>query len=97
MPPEAFVRLIHEVADSEVTRAIAEMPFRPLKPFPDPGLPVTIAWPENDRLLPYEYYGKAWREAAPFAKWQAVPGVGHVPTYDEPELIAEQITAVTCR
>jgi pimeloyl-ACP methyl ester carboxylesterase len=97
MPASALVRLIHEVAESQVTGVIAELPFQPLEPFADPGVPVTIAWPERDRLLPYEYYGKAWRVAAPFADWVTVPGVGHVPTYDEPDLIAQQIIAAATR
>ncbi|HSV37307.1 MAG TPA: alpha/beta hydrolase [Nocardioidaceae bacterium] len=93
MAPDALIRLIHEVAESEVPRAVAKLAFQPLEPYAHSGVPVTIAWPEHDRLLPYEYYGKAWREAAPFAQWKTVPGVGHVPTYDEPELIAQQIIA----
>ena len=97
MPASVLVRLIHEVAESQVVGVIAEMPFQRLEPYADPGVPVTIAWPERDRLLPYEYYGTAWRAAAPFAKWVTVQGVGHVPTYDEPELIAQQIIAATTR
>jgi pimeloyl-ACP methyl ester carboxylesterase len=97
MPAEALVRLIHEVAASEVPRAIAGLAFEPLKPYEDPGVPVTIAWPERDRLLPKEHYGTAWQQAAPFADWLTVPGVGHVPNYDEPELIAQQIIATATR
>jgi len=48
---------------------------------------------DEGRVAACEYYGKAWREAAPFAEWKTVPGAGHVPNYDEPELIAEQIIA----
>jgi pimeloyl-ACP methyl ester carboxylesterase len=33
----------------------------------------------------------------PFADWKTVPGVGHVPNYDEPELIAQQIIAAATR
>ena len=93
MPSKDFVRLIHEVAESEVPGALARLAFEPLQRYADPGIPVTIAWPERDRLLPYEYYGRTWRQAAPFANWKTVPGVGHVPNYDEPELIAQQIIA----
>jgi pimeloyl-ACP methyl ester carboxylesterase len=94
-PADVLVRLIREVAVSQVPGVIADIAFSPLGALPNPGVPVTIAWPENDRLLPYEYYGKAWRGAAPFAEWKTVPGVGHVPNYDEPELIAEQIIEST--
>jgi pimeloyl-ACP methyl ester carboxylesterase len=97
MPAHDLVRLIHEVAESEVPRAVAKLAFHPLQPYSDPGVPVTIAWPERDRLLPYEHYGKTWKQAVPFADWKTVPGVGHVPNYDEPELIAQQIIATAMR
>lgn len=98
MPPAAFVRLINELVESEVHGALAtRFEFSPLEPFADPGVPVTIAWPERDRLLPYEWYGRAWREAAPFAEWTTVSGVGHMPNYDEPELLARAILATAGR
>ena len=95
MTPNDFVRLIHEVSASEVARAVSHLQFEPLSPYDDPGVPVTIVWPEKDRLLPAEWYGAAWRAAAPFAEWKIMPGVGHVPTYDEPELVAREIVAAT--
>lgn len=98
MPADALVRLINELAVSEVPDALSErLAFDVLKPYDDPGVPVTIAWPEKDRLLPYEHYGKAWREAAPFAQWETISGVGHMPNYDEPELIANEIIATAER
>jgi pimeloyl-ACP methyl ester carboxylesterase len=92
MPADALVRLIHEIALSEVPEALVRrFSSSPLELYEDPGVPVTIAWPERDRLLPYEWYGKSWRDVAPFAEWKTTPGVGHMPTYDEPELIARAI------
>jgi pimeloyl-ACP methyl ester carboxylesterase len=98
MPPEAMVRLINELAASEVPGAIAKrFAFAQLELYDDPGVPVTIAWPERDRLLPYEWYGKAWREVAPFAEWKTMPDVGHMPNYDAPEQIAREIIATAQR
>ena len=78
------------------SRALSSrMRFQRLRPYDDPGVPLTIAWPQEDRLLPFERYGRAWQAAAPFAKWETMPGVGHVPNYDEPELVARQVLAAT--
>jgi len=64
----------------------------PLDPLP---CPVTIAWSEKDSLLPVTTYGKIARERLPRATFKILPGVGHVPMIDDPELVAGTILAVT--
>ncbi len=62
-----------------------------VEPYDDPGVPVVIACPQGDRLLPSPTYTDAWRNAAPFATWWWLDGVGHVPMYDDPALVARLI------
>ena len=62
---------------------------------PDPGCPIRIAWGGRDRTLPFERYGKPMLEAVPSAELVMLPGVGHVPMSDDPELVARTILEVT--
>ena len=57
--------------------------------------PITIAWAEKDTLLPVEQYETAAKERLPGATFTILPGVGHVPMLDDPELVARTILAVT--
>jgi pimeloyl-ACP methyl ester carboxylesterase len=54
--------------------------------------PVTIAWGEKDRLLLPRQASRA-RRALPQARHVTLFGCGHVPTYDEPELVARTIVS----
>jgi pimeloyl-ACP methyl ester carboxylesterase len=54
--------------------------------------PVTIAWGEKDRLLLPRQAARA-RRALPHARHVTLFGCGHVPTYDEPELVARTIVS----
>jgi pimeloyl-ACP methyl ester carboxylesterase len=50
-----------------------------------PEIPVTLAWGELDRLV-----GPPRPERRPAgARYFALPGVGHTPTWDDPELVAQ--------
>jgi pimeloyl-ACP methyl ester carboxylesterase len=53
-----------------------------------PGdVPVTIAWAERDRLV-----GPPKPERRPAgARFVVLPGVGHTPTWDDPELVARTL------
>jgi pimeloyl-ACP methyl ester carboxylesterase len=63
-------------------RAMREHVFNP-SGYP-PELPVTIAWCELDRLV-----GPPRLERRPpGARFLTLPGVGHTPTWDDPELVA---------
>lgn len=63
-------------------RAMREHVFEPAG-YP-PEVPVTIAWCERDRLV-----GPPRPERRPpGARFLVLPGVGHTPTWDDPELVA---------
>lgn len=54
-----------------------------------PGLPVTLAWGELDRLV-----GPPRPERRPAgSRFLTLPGVGHTPTWDDPQLVAETLLA----
>lgn len=52
------------------------------------GIPVTIGWGTSDRLLPFRQarVAKAW---LPQARLVRLPGCGHVPMTDDPDLVAD--------
>jgi pimeloyl-ACP methyl ester carboxylesterase len=56
------------------------------------GVPVTIAWGRRDRLLLPRQAARAAREI-PGARLVRLEGCGHVPTYDDPEQVAEVLLA----
>jgi alpha-beta hydrolase superfamily lysophospholipase len=59
--------------------------------------PVRIAWAEHDRTIPFDRYGRPFLLATPGAEYVTVPGIGHVPYYDDPALVARTILEVTNR
>lgn len=62
----------------------------------DPSCRVRVAWPAADRTIPYVPYGRAFRALLPATtELVGLRGVGHVPTYDDPELVARTILQVT--
>ncbi|MGA9870507.1 MAG: alpha/beta hydrolase, partial [Rhodococcus sp. (in: high G+C Gram-positive bacteria)] len=58
----------------------------------DPRVPITIAWGRRDLVLPI-YQLPRVRKLLPHARFITVPGVGHVPMSDNPELIASILLA----
>ncbi len=64
----------------------------PMDPLP---CPVTLAWSQVDRIVPAETYGKTARERLPGATWVILPGVGHIPWIDDPDLVVRTILATT--
>jgi pimeloyl-ACP methyl ester carboxylesterase len=67
----------------------------PLEPLTDPGCPVRIAWAQHDRAIPFNRYGQTLAQIVPAAELVSLPGVGHVPMHDNPQLVADTILAVT--
>jgi pimeloyl-ACP methyl ester carboxylesterase len=57
--------------------------------------PIVIAWPEHDRLLKLEQYGRPLLALVPGAELVVLPGLGHAPMYDDPGVVADTILEVT--
>jgi pimeloyl-ACP methyl ester carboxylesterase len=60
----------------------------------EPGVPVTVAWGEQDRILKPNQAQRA-RELLPRASHESLPGCGHVPMSDAPDLVASLILRTT--
>src|SRR3954451_5895154 len=54
------------------------------------GVPVTVAFGGNDRVL-LRNQSRHQDQLPPQTRWLELPGCGHVPTYDDPALVAEVI------
>jgi pimeloyl-ACP methyl ester carboxylesterase len=67
----------------------------------DPGrrrlLAPLLAFPEKDHVLPRRRYGQRLIDAIPHAEVIDLPGVGHAPMSDDPELVAQTILRFTQR
>lgn len=57
--------------------------------------PVTIAWSENDAIVELSPNDKVARERVPHASFTVLPGLGHIPFLDDPDLVARTILDVT--
>ena len=51
-----------------------------------------FVWPQHDRVLPASLHGQRFADEIPGVQVRTLAGVGHVPTYDDPELIVDTIT-----
>jgi alpha-beta hydrolase superfamily lysophospholipase len=71
---------------------------RPIERWREPAAyPIKIAWPERDRTIPFSRYGRPFLDAIPEAEHVTLRGVGHVPMFDDPPLVARTILEVTRR
>jgi pimeloyl-ACP methyl ester carboxylesterase len=83
VPPAAALRLVRAYADAPGFEAVnREMRARRFTRLEHIRVPVTLAWPEHDRLVARPAH------LPPTVRSVALPGAGHVPTWDEPEAVA---------
>jgi pimeloyl-ACP methyl ester carboxylesterase len=69
---------------------------RPIGPAREPArYPIRIAWAEHDRTIPFGRYGRPFLDAVAHAEHVTVRGVGHIPMFDDPELVAGTILEIT--
>jgi pimeloyl-ACP methyl ester carboxylesterase len=61
----------------------------------DIDCPVLIAWAAYDALIPKDPYGVRFPSLVPHADFATLPSVGHVPMYDDPDLVARTILDYT--
>jgi len=72
-------------------RAVFAGPTRFTASVPD-DVPVTVAWGTSDRVLPRSNVRVARRQL-PKARFVPLPGCGHVPMTDDPDLVARVLLA----
>jgi pimeloyl-ACP methyl ester carboxylesterase len=63
-------------------------PLEALDPAP---CPITIAWAEDDRVLPRATNGERAQQLVPQARYLVLEDVGHVAMFDNPGLVADTI------
>lgn len=92
-----FLDALRAVARTTVFRGLLRTMARdgPAAPLPLGAVPITIAWAEHDRVIPYARYGAPFRERICGLGETVVAGAGHVPMWDNPEQVAARILAVT--
>jgi pimeloyl-ACP methyl ester carboxylesterase len=59
--------------------------------------PVTIAWSAGDRLFPLNVYEERGRTLIGESEFLVLDDVGHIPMYDDPQLVADTIRATAAR
>lgn len=53
--------------------------------------PVLLAWPEHDRIVPRATCSARLRREIPNAEFRVLAGCGHVPMWDDPQLVVQTI------
>jgi pimeloyl-ACP methyl ester carboxylesterase len=95
LPVARVVELCKDTIDCTVTDevfATDDEQIAPLDPLP---CRITVAWSQNDSLLPVAKHAKVARDRLPQAPLTLLPDVGHVPMIDDPDLVARTILTVT--
>ena len=85
-PEQARGDMAGIVRTSAAVRAV----FRSFEPFPftvPTSVPVIIGWGDRDRIVPSRN-ARVARQRIPHAQFLSLPGCGHVPMTDDPELVA---------
>lgn len=59
------------------------------------GCPITLAWPERDRVIPFARFGAPLLDLVPHARHVQLAGVGHVPMSDDPSRVTRTILQAT--
>ena len=98
MPPRAAADAIRGAAQCEVYLPLLEAIERdgPPTDFSSVDVPVRVAWGTRDRILTYpRYWEPLKRILPPHTELVELPALGHVPMWDDPDLVARTILDVT--
>jgi pimeloyl-ACP methyl ester carboxylesterase len=61
----------------------------------DSDTPIRIAWSGDDKVIPFEGYGRPFLENIGRHDYVSIPNVGHVPMWDDPAAVVKTILDVT--
>ena len=97
IPAEDVREMIADMVGCEMFDAMFRSPLEVtrLAPFDVAHCPVRIAWARRDRVISYRRFGRPMRELVPGAEFSLLPGVGHLPMYDDPRLVARTVLELT--
>jgi len=91
MSAEAALAFAHDMSECTIWQPLKEWFLTTEHTMGGIDCPVRIAWAEEDAMIPREPYGARFPELVPDAEWVTLPGVGHVPMYDDPGLVARTV------
>ena len=97
IPAPSFRAMLWAVARTRILPGLLESMGRdgPIKPLAAGYVPIRVVWGEQDQVIPFERYGRPMLERIAEVERMMLPGVGHVPMYDDPEGVSAAILQVT--
>jgi pimeloyl-ACP methyl ester carboxylesterase len=97
IPTADIEHMIADLEDCDMLTAMlhGEGTLQPMTDFDVALCPVKIAWAERDRFIPFNRFGRPMMDVVRGAEFVMLPGVGHVPMFDNPRLIARTILEMT--
>jgi pimeloyl-ACP methyl ester carboxylesterase len=97
LEPAEVAEELRAITRSPVVRPLIRvLRRRPFLPLPaDSDRPVRIVWPEDDRVIPFEHFGRPMMARLPGAELVRMSKVGHVPMTDDPVGVTVKILEVT--
>jgi len=97
VPRDEMLRAMRSLAGTRILPQLLTTIGRDgsIRPLTGVHPPITIAWGERDKVIPFEIFGAPMLAAAPGATATTLAGCGHVPMVDDPERIAALILATT--
>lgn len=95
MSPQAALDLAEDMAECTISQPLKEWFLTTDHSLGAIDCPVRIASSALDALIPVERYGTRFPALVPHAEMTVLPDVGHVPMYDDPELVVRTVLEVT--
>jgi pimeloyl-ACP methyl ester carboxylesterase len=97
IPAEQFNAMIRSSGVAPAVGVLARtLPRRQVDPLPaERDYPVRLVWGGKDRVLSLKSFGKPMLARLPGAELTLLPGVGHIPMFDDPVGVARNILDVT--
>jgi pimeloyl-ACP methyl ester carboxylesterase len=96
VPPSAALALMRGAADCPAyLPALTMTRTEGLGDIDPVDCPVLIAWGTGDALLRWPRYSQRFRESLPNAEFVELPGLGHLPQWDDPGLVIQTILSRT--
>ena len=94
IPPAAAAQMVRDSVSCPVYSELMDAIIRdgPPRGFDGVRCPVLLAWGTRDRIISARRCSKRLRDMLPGAEWVELPGLGHSPMSDDPELVARTIT-----
>jgi len=93
IPANVAVQIVRDSVECPIYFDLMDAIMRAGPPSSHDGIevPVTLVWGTKDRILPLRTYSRRLRGMLPAAEWVELPGLGHMPMSDDPDVVARAI------